>query len=86
MGLLKLVGVCVEDSCMYLLYYGVVLYHASQLYVSYMAYRDLVGPESRNLSYILILFYIKFKIFSKTYFDKSVRNVKFAFIYIIKHV
>jgi hypothetical protein len=37
MGLLKLVGVCVEDSFMYLLYYGVVLYHASQLSVSYIA-------------------------------------------------
>jgi hypothetical protein len=49
---LKLVGVCVEDSCMYLLYYGVVLYHASQLYVSYITYTDLLGPKkSRNLFY-----------------------------------
>jgi hypothetical protein len=45
MGLLKLVGVCVEDYCMYLLYYGIVIYHAFQLYVSYIAYTDLLGPE-----------------------------------------
>jgi hypothetical protein len=50
MGLLKLAGVCVEDSCMYLLYYGIVSYHASQLYVSYNAYTDLLGPKSCNLS------------------------------------
>jgi hypothetical protein len=87
MGLLTLVGVCVEDSCMYLLYYGVVLYNASQLHVSYITYTDLLGPKSRNFSYILINFYINFMIFfSKTYFAKSVRNVRFAFLYIIKQV
>jgi hypothetical protein len=68
MGLLKLVGVCVEDSCMYLLYYGIVFYHASQLYVSYIAYTDLLGPKSRNLSYIFLIFYIKFMIFFKNLF------------------
>jgi hypothetical protein len=46
----------VEDSCMYLLYYGVVLYYAYQLYVSYITYTDLLGPKSRTLSYILIIF------------------------------
>jgi hypothetical protein len=87
MGLLKLVGVCVEDSCMYLLYFGTVLYHASQLYVLNIAYTDLLGPKSRNLSDVLIIFYIKFLIFfAKTYFANSVRNVKFAFLYFIKHV
>jgi hypothetical protein len=41
---LKLECVCVEDFCMYLLYYSVVLYHASQLYVSYIRYTDLLVP------------------------------------------
>jgi hypothetical protein len=68
MGLLELVGACVEDSCMYLLYYGIVLYHASQLYVSYIAYKDLLGPKSRNLSYILLIFYMKFMILFKKLF------------------
>jgi hypothetical protein len=80
MGLLKLVGVCVEDSCMYYLYFGTVLYHASQLYVSNIAYTDLLGPKSRILSDVSIIFNIKFMIFfAKTYFAKSVEMLSLHF-------
>jgi hypothetical protein len=39
-----------------LLYYGVVLYHAYQLHVSYSRYTDLLGPKSRILFYMFNFF------------------------------
>jgi len=47
---------CVEDLCMYLLYYGVVLYHEYQLHVSYSRYTDLLGPKSCILFYFFNFF------------------------------
>ena len=43
--------------------------------------------KSRNLFFFSLFFQHKiYNFFSNTYLTKSVRNVKFAFVYIIKHV
>ena len=52
-----------------------------------MTYSSHTKKITQPLLYFHYFFNIKFIIFfSKTYFTKSVRNVKIAFLYIMKHV